>query len=64
MLNTYAADECCSEGLAAALRDGLEGSTWQCPACLVDWRAEVMRLEHGDGVKHWSPHHPVLMFKL
>ncbi len=64
MLNTYMADECCGSELGDALLLGsLEtAASWQCPMCGQEWRCEVHKLDAGEGIRHWTPHCPVLVF--
>ncbi len=65
LLQTYQPDNCCGSYLSTALLSGkLECvGSWHCPVCEQEWRAEVFQLDMGEGVRYWSPHSPVLIFR-
>lgn len=65
-LATVTHDDCCSGLLIAALHADSQSvsNPWTCPNCEMEWRRELHQFEPGEGMFHWSPHCPVLVFKL
>lgn len=62
-LNLVAEDECCHARLSKALQDGMLAVSWTCHACCSEWRRELHQLDAGEGVYHWYPHVPMLIFR-
>jgi len=63
-LNIIMEDECCGPRLGDALRDDENlPSAWTCPSCGQEWRAEMCKLEAGEGMRMWTPFCPVLIFR-
>lgn len=64
MLNTFTPDDCCGVFLADAMLEGQldEAMSWCCPKCEQDWRCTLHKFEPGEGLRHWSPYSPVMIF--
>jgi hypothetical protein len=45
-------DDCCGPKLVRALNKGVNGDTWQCPACGCEWKAHLVPEQ---SVRRWSP---------
>lgn len=62
-MDTITEDDCCAEKLSEALRESPEMLAWTCLECGTEWRYEVYQLDPGEGVRHWAPRVPVMIFR-
>jgi hypothetical protein len=59
MLQSHEADKCCGKRISKELRDEKldTAESWECPVCGLEWRPQIVA-----GIRHWSPHCPVMRF--
>ena len=56
-------DPCCNKRLTKDLASGkVQGDTWTCPKCSVEWLATLAELD-GTPYRRWAPHCPVIVFR-